>query len=221
MVQETGCEGWGVEPSREMFDRARDGVPGATFVQGAAERLDVPDAHFDRVISVDVIHHVSDRDAYFAEVARVLRPDGLVCTVTDSPDDIRRRPPLPSHFPETVPLELARYPLPGTLDDEMRRAGLEPLDRRRVEKRSVLASSASYRDRAFSALHLLPEPVFLARLAQLEAELTAGPIETVAPYTLLWARAAYPRTPEWSQGRSHEIGPPSGTKRKSVAREGR
>src|SRR3712207_7697189 len=44
------------------------------FRSGRAEGLPVPDASFDLVYSVDVIHHVGDRPAAFREAARVLRP---------------------------------------------------------------------------------------------------------------------------------------------------
>lgn len=64
ITREAACEVWGVEPSREMLGRAREAVPSATSVQGCADRLGVPDAHPDRVISVDVIHS-RDRGGLF------------------------------------------------------------------------------------------------------------------------------------------------------------
>src|SRR5262249_55232750 len=105
-----GCRFVGVAPSTRMLAAAPARADRIPFVQGRAEALACPAAAFDLVYSVDVIHHVADRPASFREARRVLKPDGRLCTATDSEDDIRRRRPLSSHFPETVAVELDRYP---------------------------------------------------------------------------------------------------------------
>ena len=46
------------------------------YVVCAAEKLDVPDAWFDFVYAGNIIHHVADREAFFAQIARVLKPGG-------------------------------------------------------------------------------------------------------------------------------------------------
>jgi SAM-dependent methyltransferase len=46
------------------------------YVVMDAERLDAPDASFDAVFGSGILHHL-DLDASFAEIARVLRPDGV------------------------------------------------------------------------------------------------------------------------------------------------
>lgn len=47
-----------------------------TFMHYDGERLPFADASFDMVSTLDVLEHVSDRDAMVAEIARVLRPGG-------------------------------------------------------------------------------------------------------------------------------------------------
>jgi SAM-dependent methyltransferase len=54
---------------------------------GHERRLPYEDASFDFVFSVCVVHHVAPpaRPAFFAELARVVRPNGLVAVVEHNP----------------------------------------------------------------------------------------------------------------------------------------
>ena len=53
------------------------------FVEGSALELPFPDASFDVVLNVEASNDYGDRPRFFAEVARVLKPDG-VFLYTDS-----------------------------------------------------------------------------------------------------------------------------------------
>ncbi|MFE9426615.1 class I SAM-dependent methyltransferase [Kitasatospora sp. NPDC006697] len=76
----------GLDIHPEQLRRARDthaGLldrtpPRLRFVQGAAERMPLPDAAFDTVLSVEAAQHFPDLPAFAAETARVLRPGGRV-----------------------------------------------------------------------------------------------------------------------------------------------
>ena len=186
LTEATGCRVSGVDPSRRMLDRARDAASWEALVQGSAESLPFPHDSFDVVVSTDVIHHIGDRDAYFSEVARVLRPSGHIVTVTDSHDDIPRRRPLSSHFPETVSIELQRYPSVPLLLEEMACAGfLEP---RLVEvsHNYDLDDIQAYRDRAFSSLLLIEDEAFRRGISRLEVDLARGPLPCISLYTVIW-----------------------------------
>jgi len=63
-------------PMLEMARRAGSDRPEYLYVQGDATRLPLDDACVDTVLMLGGVHHVSDRRALFAEVARVLRPGG-------------------------------------------------------------------------------------------------------------------------------------------------
>lgn len=188
LAEATGCTAWGLDPSLSMLARARARSDRVRFLGGRAERIGLPSATFDLIFSVDVIHHVADRLAYFQEARRLLRPGGQLCTVTDSASIIRRRQPLSVYFPETVAVELARYPRITTLRTLMVRAGLRPTRVERVELPYRVEDSAPYRYKAFSALHLISEEVFRRGLARLEADLEAGPVFGVSRYLLLWGK---------------------------------
>lgn len=181
-----GCRCVGVDPSPQMLAAGRERTARTAFVLGRAESLGLPDAAFDLVYSVDVIHHVVDRPAFFREARRILKPGGRLCTATDSEDDIRRRRPLSSHFPDTVAVELERYPRIATLRAEMADAGFTAIAAEHTELAYDLTDLQPYRDRAFSSLHLIPAEAVARGLARLEVDLARGPVPALSLYTLLW-----------------------------------
>ncbi len=180
------CACWGIDPSEEMLARARERSSRVQFQRGSAEHLGLPADSFDLLFSVDVIHHVRDRAAYFRQAHRALGPGGKICTVTDSEWIIRQRQPLAIYFPETVERELARYPRIAQLRALMADVGFEQIEEHSVEFPYQLTDAQAYRDKAFSSLHLIPEVAFQRGLARMERDLRQGPIPCVSRYLLLW-----------------------------------
>ncbi len=181
-----GCRCWAIDPSEGMLSKARERGSAITFSQGKAEQLDFPASAFDLVFSVDVIHHVVGHRAYFAEAHRVLDKGGRFCTVTDSEWIIHHRRPLTAYFPETVAIELQRYPRIPDLEALLAETGFTHIAARTVEFPYLLTDIQAYRDQAFSSLHLIPEEAFRQGIARLEHDLADGPIACVSYYLLLW-----------------------------------
>jgi ubiquinone/menaquinone biosynthesis C-methylase UbiE len=181
-----GCSCWGIDPSGQMLSRARERSRTTHFQLGQAERLDFPQDFFDLVFSVDVIHHVGDRLAYFREAYRVLRAGGKGCTVTDSEWIIRHRQPLAVYFSETVEIELSRYPRIAELREIMERVGFGEMTESTVEFAYPLTDLQAYRDKAFSALHFIPEEAFQRGIERMERDLCTGLIQCLSRYLLLW-----------------------------------
>jgi len=77
------------------------------FVEGSALELPFPDASFDVVLNVEASNDYGDRPRFFAEVARVLRPDG-VFVYTDS---------FRTHHAEEVKQQLAAAGFEAEFDD--------------------------------------------------------------------------------------------------------
>ena len=72
---------YGVDFTQEQLDKARRlaeaaGLTQVEFREGRIEKLPLPDAAVDCVISNGVINLCPDKQAVFAEAARVLRPGG-------------------------------------------------------------------------------------------------------------------------------------------------
>jgi len=72
----------GIDPSEGQlaFARARPGARGAVFQTGDAMALPFPDASFDVAVMALVLVFVPDAAKSVAELARVVRPGGLVAT---------------------------------------------------------------------------------------------------------------------------------------------
>ncbi len=96
-------------------------------VNGDATRLPFPDESFDRVLASEVLEHIPDDAAAFAELARVLRPGGTLAVT------------IPAYLAERICWALsADYHAPavegghvriyrkGEVEEKLRAAGLRP-----------------------------------------------------------------------------------------------
>jgi ubiquinone/menaquinone biosynthesis C-methylase UbiE len=185
---QTSCRAWGIDPSIEMLSKARSQGPDVAWICATAEDTGLTNVQFDFVFNVDAIHHFQDRARVFSGINRLLLETGTMCIATDSEEIIRKRTPLSIYWPETVELELARYPRIGALETELRNAGFANLRHEEVGATGWLNDLSPYRAKAFSALRLLSEQTFVRGLEHLEADLAKGPIRSVSRYLLLWAK---------------------------------
>ena len=184
----TGCTGKGIDPSAKMLEAAMERGGKVHFQQGAAETLPFSAGQFDLLFTVDVIHHVGDRGAFFREALRVLKPGGLICTATDDEQLIRTRVPLASHFPETIEVELKRYPPADTLRAEMREACFSLYQEDIVRRPYELTDLRPYEEKAFSSLHLISEEAWQRGINRMREDLKRGPIQAMSHYFMLWGQ---------------------------------
>jgi hypothetical protein len=96
--------------------------------------------------------------------------------------------PLAQYFPETIDVELQRYPRLEDLKGLMAHAGFDGLAVVPVEYAYNMDDIGSFRDKAFSSLHLIKPEAFERGLARLEQDLRRGPIPCVSRYVMLWGR---------------------------------
>jgi ubiquinone/menaquinone biosynthesis C-methylase UbiE len=81
-LAERGAKVVGIEPDPVQAEKNRQAepVPGVSFVEGGAEKLDIEDDSVDGVFFKYSLHHVPAEamDAALAEALRVLKPDGFL-----------------------------------------------------------------------------------------------------------------------------------------------
>jgi hypothetical protein len=94
--------------------------------------------------------------------------------------------PLATYFPETIAVELARYPPIDALRAMYEQTGFVDIEEQMVAFRYPLTDLQAYRDKAFSALHLISEEAFQRGIARMERDLQKGPVPCVSRYTLVW-----------------------------------
>ena len=84
-LQDAGADPVGVELAEAALERARRNVPGAELHALAPDgAIPLEDASVDLVVSSLAIHNlptVADRERAIAEIARVLRPRGIVALI--------------------------------------------------------------------------------------------------------------------------------------------
>lgn len=108
---------------RRLAQRARSRIDVA---DGAAESTGLGDASVDAVWAVNSMHHWTDPDAAFHELARIIRPGGRLVLADEDFDD----PTHPDHdtFSERHADHSHHFDTvdPQTIADGLRRAGLDP-----------------------------------------------------------------------------------------------
>ena len=73
-----GIRAVGVDPTIELIETARERDSDGDYRLGRAEALDFPDASFDLVVSYLALVDIPDIGRAIAEMARVLRPGGVL-----------------------------------------------------------------------------------------------------------------------------------------------
>ena len=185
----TQAEVYGVEPSEGMLAKARQKNERITFKTGLADHIPFEDDFFDFVYMTDVIHHIPNIEAMFAEIWRVLRSGGMGCIVTQSHRQIEARP-IAQYFPSTARVDKERYP---DIDEIIEAAQAQGFTRTEGEilSEEPLELDDSYlelvRKKGYSMLHLISDEEYQTGLEALEQALRNGPV-TVQPAgaTLVW-----------------------------------
>jgi SAM-dependent methyltransferase len=115
-----------VYAAMHQADELPDGVA-CIAVNGDGTKLPFPDAAFDRVMASEVLEHIPDDEAAFAELARVLRPGGTLAITVPAwlPERVCWALSDEYHAPAVVGGHVRIYTEPE-LRTKLRAAGLQP-----------------------------------------------------------------------------------------------
>jgi SAM-dependent methyltransferase len=82
------CQVYGVDISRVLLEKTKRDYPDRDthLIVGEAESLPFPDATFDNMFSLGALNHVNNPGQALREMARVVKPDGLVVVADEVPD---------------------------------------------------------------------------------------------------------------------------------------
>lgn len=116
-LAERGAHVTGIDPASDAIDAARDharaGKLRIAYDVGVGEALPYDDASFDAVVCVDVLEHVADLHRVLSEIARTMRPGGLLLF------DTINRNPLARLASITIAEDMLRMLPRGTHDPAM------------------------------------------------------------------------------------------------------
>jgi ubiquinone/menaquinone biosynthesis C-methylase UbiE len=185
LVSITGYQGFGIDPSQGMLAHAVS-ADNTYFANGTAEFLPFKSNSFDFLFSVNVLHHVPDIGPLFQEAMRVLKSNGLVCSITDSGKMIRGREPLATYWPSTIEVDLKRYHSIESIKELMISAGFIDIETNDIQSPFHIHDIKPYQDKALSCLHLISEQDYQQGLQKMKSDLIKGPVQGLSQYTCIW-----------------------------------
>jgi SAM-dependent methyltransferase len=141
LATKRGAVGTGLDASEALIDIAHRRMPHADLRVGELEELPYPEDSFDVATAFNSVQYAGDPGRALSELARVVRPGGLVAVATwGQPQDCQitavlgavlpLMPPQPPDAPHEGPFALSE---PGRLESFVSAAGLEPVSTREVD----------------------------------------------------------------------------------------
>jgi ubiquinone/menaquinone biosynthesis C-methylase UbiE len=182
----------GVDPSGPMLARARLAAPAARLVRARAEDLPWQDGAFDRIFSVNALHHFADRARFFGEARRLLKPGGGLLTIGKDPHGEHDSWWVYDYFIETREIDRGRYARVRTLRGELTYAGFAWADSHEADRIERVQTYAEAKTRGMiaasftSQLTVLSEAEYARGIERLEAADAAagGELQLVTDFRL-------------------------------------
>ncbi|MCF8238797.1 MAG: class I SAM-dependent methyltransferase [Saprospiraceae bacterium] len=113
----------GIDPSEEMLDKARQRSTDIDWRVGHVEATGLDDRSMDGIVGSLTIHHWPDLPNAFAELARILRPEGRLVLFTSTPEQMKGYW-LGHYFPQMMADSMERMPSLDAVEMAMQAAGL-------------------------------------------------------------------------------------------------
>jgi ubiquinone/menaquinone biosynthesis C-methylase UbiE len=91
-LQRAGAVPVGIDVSQAAVRRGRRRLSGVELHQASVQRLPLAEASVDKAVSLNSLYFWSDPPAAFRELARVVRPGGLLLIGFEPPEELRKWP---------------------------------------------------------------------------------------------------------------------------------
>lgn len=163
---------WGVDQSPQMLEVARARAPGVRFKQATAYELPFKDGWFERA-TMWLVVHLLQRPRAYAEIRRVLGPNGRIAVATFDPSYFRvfwfR-----DYFPSMEEIDLARFPTREDFERELTTAGFGTPSFTRISQRASVTRELALdriRGRHIGTFDLISDDEFHAGVEKAEREL--------------------------------------------------
>lgn len=170
-----GCIVHGLDISAHMLGRAATNtLPKLRWIRGNAEELPFKASSFDMTFMSMVIEHIVNKEKAVFEAYRVLRVGGRIAIRMCDRNQLARTSWY-RWFPTALEIDMAKMPAPEHVSKILDSAGFEgtltyKFDDKRVERSSRYI--ARLKNKAYSALWLVPSEQFRSGISALEEELS-------------------------------------------------
>jgi ubiquinone/menaquinone biosynthesis C-methylase UbiE len=122
VVFEEGSEVHALEPDRGRITSIKKNLPGVMTSNSRCEDLPYPEGYFDKAYATMAVHHFEDQPKSFAEVARVLKPNGVFVVMDFSSQTIGGR--LARFFENTLFGNSFRFLAASELSEMLKHEGM-------------------------------------------------------------------------------------------------
>lgn len=103
-----------------VLERAQERHPDVRFVAGDFMQMDLGRQNYDAVISLEVLSHVGDQQAFVSKLASLLRPGGTLILATQNRFVLKNFNRIPPPAPGQIRRWVDRHELRRLLDKEFR-----------------------------------------------------------------------------------------------------
>ncbi|GAA4973574.1 class I SAM-dependent methyltransferase [Algibacter aquimarinus] len=123
-LQKRGFKFIGIDPSKEMLEKAKVKNPHIDWRIGTSENTGLENNTIDGIMGSLTIHHWSDLDKAFSELFRILKRDGEIVIFTSTPKQMKGYW-LNHYFPKMMNDSICQMPSLEVVTSAMTKAGFK------------------------------------------------------------------------------------------------
>ncbi len=142
-IQKKGFHFMGIDPSKEMLEKAKRTNKEIEWKLGSAENTGLAKNTLDGIIGCLTIHHWTNLKSAFTELKSVLKPEGRIVIFTSTPQQMHGYW-LNHYFPKMMAASILQMPTLETVQTAMIESGIEPVGTDKYSIRTDLQDKFLY-----------------------------------------------------------------------------